>query len=232
MWTGADDGVTMTGNNKHYHTDVAALVLSNQAGTPNLDAVADHVAFISGGRTLNWTDAAGVATFYYVLYLKGGVYDVGNFASPTGGGTPQDQVVTTASALSAVFFASTQQATAMATSDNEWGLMLGAGSATGSPVEAVATVKGQNVFNTDENMTNASTKCIRALDPGTLVEADYKSQDATSFTITWTTIDATQAVKVFWWGIGAAPVTAILEEEFWRVEPARLAPEPAVSLWD
>jgi len=202
---GADDGATATESVKHYHTDLKAIAGLNVS--PALDFEADFVSWEVGGRKLNWTDAAAAAVLYSTLYIKGGKIDVGDFAAPTAGGVPQDQPITTAVALDGISLHSAGNATAMATLGDEWGCMIGGGANPAAAQESVMMTKGQNTMSTDENGTNASTKCIRIIDPAVTAEADYKEQGGTSFTVTWTTIDATDAYKIFWFGVGpsAAP---------------------------
>lgn len=198
-WGEADN--VSAGNVKHYHSNAKCIAGLGTNGTA-LDYLADHVAFINGGQTLNWTDFAGQASIYFSLYFKGGSWDAGNFAAPTGGGTPQSQEIPTEAAVEGVAFASACQATAMDTLGDEHGFMFGAGRNLGSVEEIVAVTKGENVINTDENAGQSATKCISILNPTVVAEADYSTQDSDSFAISWTTIDASNAHKIFWFGVG------------------------------
>lgn len=202
---GARDGQTAVNFVKHRHSSSNVLTHFTFNGDA-LDAVAAHTAFIAGGQTLNWTDTAAEASPYFTLYFKGGAWDAGTFDALTAGGPGQS--ITTAVAISGAMFFSTGQATAMDTTDNEHGTMIGAGNNDGSVHESVVMMKGQNAINTDENTTNASTKSIRIIDPTGVGEADYVSQDADSIEISWSTL-ASAAYKIFWFGGGpsSAPIS-------------------------
>lgn len=195
--SGALDNTASTGNVKHYHSATTVVNGLDVNGTA-IDYLAAHTEFIAGGQTLDWTDFATQASIYFTLYLKGGVWDAGNFASRTTNGT---QDISTAAALSGAAFFSTQQITAMDTLGNEHGFMIGAGANPGTVKESVVAYKGEDSIATDENSTNASTKSIRILGPTVLAEADYSNQDADSFTVDWTTTDANE-YRIFWFGGG------------------------------
>lgn len=192
------DGQTMTGRMHHYQSDTRCLAWLLSAA---VNALADHVAFISGGRTLNWVDAASGAYIYFTLYVKGGQWDCGTFSSPTSGGTPQDQVVSTAVPVHGAAFFGVGADTAMNTAANKNGILQGGGYNPGTVQEAVVASRGQDVIPTDTNTVNASTKCVAVLNPTVVEEADYKEQAADSFTVTWSTLDAA-AIKYFWYGVG------------------------------
>jgi hypothetical protein len=103
-WNLGGYGQTAQGTSDTYHFYMNNQVASAwDRGNGNVRAEADFVSFITDGLRLNWTDApVDSAQPISFLLIKGGLWDVGDFAANN---TTNNQIISLASGITADLFA-------------------------------------------------------------------------------------------------------------------------------
>jgi len=201
-------------NRMRQNTDLFAASY-RVAGAQGPDLALQFISFDENGFTAKVIARQTNNVLFWVLSLRGGNHQVGNFNSPTAGGTPQDQSITTTFVPAGAAFLSCWGTTLNANIAEEK-LAFGCGSdSTGTITNQVVETINDDLTGlgteTVTGMSNSSARCIRfstvGSPPALSVDADYKTETATNFTVTWQTITAT-AHKVFYWAFGPGPTVA------------------------
>ena len=165
-------------------------------GSGGVSAEATFTSFDSDGFTLNWTTANASATYFIVVCLKGGSYNVGTFNQNTSTG---NQVVTgTGFEPTGVLFSAYMSTTSASTAAEARWSLGGASSSTSRGVLWSGSTDNQADSICDTY--NDLTKVIKFMIEGTptlIAEADFVSMDPNGFTINNTTVDANAREVVY-----------------------------------
>lgn len=183
------------------------------AGTPTPRG--SFVSFDADGMTLNITNSVGEASDFLTLYLTGGDYAVGDFAQPTGGGTPQTQQVTSLSfEPSAVLFMGAQKQTNVS-DDTDARMFIGGMDGDGNEAACWGGRPDHTAGNTVADNYTDSAKAIKFCDntPAVVAQADQSQMLSNGFEVSWSTIDATARDVCF---VAFGPATTI-----YRLGPTR-----------
>ena len=146
-----------------------------------------------------FTFDGGSQRYGQYLALKGGQYSVGSFNQPTS--TGNQSITGFGFKPSATFLSSFNHVAAQDTNPTSWELSLG-GAVSSSSRSSIFTGAGynQNPTNSSQNLdrTNVLKMMVNSsTNPTTNAVADFVSNDASGFTINWTTADATQRQVIY-----------------------------------
>lgn len=178
--------------------------------TDVVDGIADISSLDADGHTLNWTDPVSTASsrVYYTLSLKGGQYAVGTDSSPNATG---NQTETVGFAPTGVFYGWLPRELALDTPGTPAG-------DSGFGVGAVDSSLNEGHISISETDGDAVSQSWRGHDTATSIKArkgtraakgvtaaaDTTALGATSFTLNWTTVDATVNIPFNWIAFGNA----------------------------
>jgi MSHA biogenesis protein MshP len=197
-------GIDDANNNNHpanwQQTTQAILGMS---ATCTQDSVASFVSMDADGFTIFWSDRPGAATPIYFLALKGGQHKIGSFTQPVATGNQ-----TTASLgfqPQGLFMASANRAAPvnLAVVPGE----ISIGSAQSAVSRGTIWAETRNTRNpTDANTDSLTTSAFLSVTgtagvPTINSQADFVRFNSDSFTLNWTTADAT-ARQIVYWAIG------------------------------
>jgi hypothetical protein len=198
------------------------VLLIGSASTGAQVALASFSAWITNGFRINWSDAGGAILMGYMV-LKGGQYDVGDFAISSGTG---NQDVTTAFDPTGLMLFSDQSASSNPASEEahycltvggtdgtaEGSITLGdeddTASSAAETVMSTTTGKGLRFLATNVNSTGSSTV--------TNMEADINSFGTNKFTINKTTNDDVQLGRVIFVAFGSAAAAPAATHPGWN----------------
>jgi hypothetical protein len=206
-WVHADaapDGDTNGACQRRFHSTTKCLAMFDGGTTAVSQNEADFTQFLADGFRLNWSAVGDTTTVFAAILIdtvSGSTIDVGTLVAPTSPGTVSP---TTIHRPEGVLFAATGGATED-TDANEAHLSIGSGADDGSLVEGMTWYGDDTVDPTDVKMQNSTTKVIQCrTDQATVTkEADFTATADTSFTVDFTTADATAGVDIGWMSFGA-----------------------------
>lgn len=186
-------------NHSRNQQSIAQSIMSLQTGNcNNQDSLAAFVSMNANGFTITWTNAPANQMPIFYLAIKGGQHKIGTFTQPTAGITPVSQAVSGVGFQpELLFMASHNRAAGGIAASGE----ISIGAAQSSTTEGAIWSESRDVNPpvTDANMATLTTKAIRmATSQTTNAEADFVSNDSDGFTLSWTTIDGTGRIVIYW----------------------------------
>lgn len=201
-----------TGSKLSNETTSYARQLTSKAGTTltttgsGVGSEADFVSFDADGFTLDYTTVGQANTNAFWIALKGARVALGTLTQPTGTGS--QNISTPGVAPRALILASFGQAASASTvSPARMGFGIGTGSSNRSALSQVATSGvNPNRSNIDLDRTKVFKSLTAGSTPTVDAAADLVSLDNESFTLDWTTVDAT-AREIVYLAIGDTPVS-------------------------
>jgi hypothetical protein len=179
-WSGSVyDAQTTSANVNGMSVIRSNACLLGQVVTSNSDDfVADFTQSTADGFDLNFSNGAASAYLFSYLVIKGGSWDGGVQAKPTGATA---QTVTGMAFQPKLLACLMSSPTALATYTSEATLTFGA--ATGASARGYAGAFHNDAINTVAKSAGASTRILRELNY--TAEADFTSFNADGWTITW-----------------------------------------------
>lgn len=187
------DAVNPSDTNRWQMTNRCIIKLRGNFGGGQQSGIADFVSFDSDGFTINRLTGWGFDGAIWYMALAGGEYDVGSLTQPTSTG---NQTTTLAIRPRGVLLMSVQAvASASLAANNK--LSFGGGSS-GTSRGCIAAGDDAAVSPTQADMDTETDRII-VMNSQQVVDADadLDSLGAGSFTLNWTTADATEREVIF-----------------------------------
>ncbi len=192
-WTVADTATTSAAVNGQtiMRTD---RVLVNQATGNSVNVLADFVQFTSTGFDLSFTTVPGSAFLLHYLVIKGGTWDAGISAKPTGATTQTVSGEAFTPLLLGMFCSSPT-----ASNSNVSNATTSFGAADGSN-QCFANAFHNDAINTVAKSSGSASACLLERDGANNPSATFTSFNPDGWTITWGATGS--ARQVGWFTVG------------------------------